>query len=70
MKWFWWFSGISLAITATGAVVSFVLYIIRDEERFLEVARSFRHWVIVIALASFNIGIFKHIISTIISFWY
>lgn len=70
MTVFWWIAGIALAITAGGATISFLLYIIRGEDRFLEVARKFKHWVIVIALLTFDVAIFKHVILTLWQMWF
>ena len=70
MTVFWWIAGIALAIAAGGATISFLLYIIQGEDRFLEVARKFKHWVIVIALLTFDIAIFKHVILTLWQMWF
>jgi hypothetical protein len=68
MTVFWWIVLVLALLTLVPAAVCFSLYLMNGEDRFMEGARGFFRWFIVVALGSLNFTIFKHIILTLRSF--
>jgi hypothetical protein len=69
MTVFYWIAGILLALTALPSAFFFVLYIMSGEEGCQRRAAAFYRWAALVALTTFNIVIFKHVIGTLIDIW-
>jgi hypothetical protein len=65
----YWVSGILLALTALPSAFFFLLYIMSGEDGCQRRAVAFYRWAALVALATFNIVIFKHVIGTLIDIW-
>lgn len=70
MTVFWWIVGGLLLLSGGAATAGFAGYVWLGEDRWLDFAKKCWHWTLVIALAAFNFGIFKHIIGTLIEIWF
>jgi hypothetical protein len=66
---FYWVAGILLALTALPSAFFFVLYIVSGEDGCQRRATMFYRWAALVALTTFNIVIFKHVIGTLIDIW-
>ncbi|CAN5343437.1 hypothetical protein BH11PSE9_BH11PSE9_35670 [soil metagenome] len=66
MTVFRWIMGVFSAFLAGGAVLSFVIFMLRDGEEWIVLARKFRRWVSAALLFWFNVEIWGRVIWTII----
>lgn len=69
MKWLFWVSGTVLVLLAVPAAVFFGLHLASGEPVPLRRARALWHWVIVVALGTFDIAIFTKVVQGIMLFW-
>lgn len=69
MTVFWWIAGGLLLVSLAIASGGFMAYVSSGDDRYQELARSAWRWTVVLALGTFNITIFKHIIFTLLSIW-
>ncbi len=67
MTIFRWFIGIITVIAASGAVLSFVLFILTDISLWIERARRFRRWTWLAMLLWFNVEVWGRVIMTLIN---
>ncbi len=61
MKFLYWLCGILFTLMASGSVVFFVLGLTTGEIVPQQRARSLYRWATVIALATFNLWVFKRV---------
>jgi hypothetical protein len=66
MTVFRWIIGVLSALLALGATLSFVIFILRDQELWIERARLFRRWTTTALLFWFNIEVWGRVIWTIV----
>jgi hypothetical protein len=66
MTIFRWIIGFLAAIAASGAVLSFVLFILTDVSLWIERARRFRRWTWLVALLWFNTEVWGRVILTLV----
>jgi transposase len=66
MTVFRWIIGVLSALLALGATLSFVIFILRDQEQWIELARRFRRWTTTALLFWFNIEVWGRVAWTII----
>lgn len=64
-----WVAGIGIALTGIPAAVFFALHLATGEPVPLARARALWHWVVVIGLGAFDIGIFTRVVQGIIAVW-
>ena len=67
MTVFRWIIGVLAVGLVSFSVLSFVLFIARDEERWIELARRFRQLSTVVLLFWFNAEIWGRVIYTIVT---
>jgi hypothetical protein len=67
MTIFRWIIGIITALLAGSSVLTFALFMLRDENYWLETARSLRRWTSTVALFWFNVEIWGRVIYTIVT---
>jgi hypothetical protein len=60
---FYWVAGVAIALTAVPALLYFVAYVTTGEDGCQRRALIFYRWALTLALASFNIAIFRHVIG-------
>lgn len=63
---FRWIMGIVSAFLAGGAVLSFVIFLARDGEEWIVLARKFRRWTSAALLFWFNVEIWGRVIWTLV----
>ena len=66
MTIFRWIMGVLFAITAGGAVLCFVLFMMVDNEVWIERARSLRRGAYMAALFWFNVEVWGRVVYTLI----
>jgi len=66
MTVFRWIIGVLSALLALGATLSFVIFILQDQEQWIERARVFRRWTTTALLFWFNIEVWGRVIWTIV----
>jgi transposase len=66
MKIFRWIMGVLSVLLASGAAISFVIFILRDQEQWIALARRFRRWTTTALLFWFNIEVWGRVIWTLI----
>jgi len=66
MTVFRWIIGVLSALLALGATLSFVIFILQDQEQWIERARLFRRWTTTALLFWFNIEVWGRVIWTIV----
>jgi hypothetical protein len=64
-----WVAGVGLALTGLPAAMFFGLHLATGEPVPLARARALWHWVVVIALGSFDLAIFTRVVQGIIAVW-
>ncbi len=69
MKVFWWIALPLVLISFAIASGAFMANIATGDERYKPLAAAAWRWTIVLALGSFNIFIFKHIVWTLLQIW-
>ena len=67
MTVFRWIMGVLLGLFAAGWAFTFLLYVLRDDDRLRELGARMRQWTITIGLAWFNIEIWGRVIYTIVT---
>ena len=67
MTVFRWIIGVLSVFFVSMSVLSFVLFMVRDEERWIELARRFRQLSTVVLLFWFNVEIWGRVIYTIVT---
>ena len=67
MTIFRWFIGVITAISASGAVFSFVIFVLMDIPLWIERARRFRRWTWLAMLLWFNVEVWGRVIMTLIN---
>ena len=67
MTVFRWIIGVLSVLFVSMSVLSFVLFMVRDEERWIELARRFRQLSTVVLLFWFNVEIWGRVIYTIVT---
>lgn len=65
MRVFGWIMGVLSAVLAAGAVGSFVVFMLRDGDEWIVLARRFRRWTTVALLFWFNVQIWGSVIYTL-----
>ncbi len=65
MTVFRWIMGLLGGFFAAGWIFSFLMYVLRDDDRLRELGTRFRHFTILIGLAWFNLEIWGRVIYTI-----
>ncbi|CAN5849707.1 hypothetical protein BH11PSE8_BH11PSE8_40440 [soil metagenome] len=66
MTVFRWIMGVLSVFLAGGAVLSFVIFLLRDGEDWIVLARKFRRWTSAALLFWFNVEIWGRVIWTIV----
>jgi hypothetical protein len=66
MTIFRWIVGIFTGLMATGALLSFLLFIALDVNLWIERARRFRHWTWLGMLFWFNVEVWGRVVMTIV----
>ena len=61
-----WIIGVLTALLATGAILTFVGYMLEGDDRWLVYARNFRRWVWSACLFWFNCEIWGRVIWTLV----
>jgi hypothetical protein len=67
MTVFRWIMGVLLGLFASGWAFTFLLYVLRDDDRLRELGTRLRRWTITIGLAWFNIEIWGRVIYTVVT---
>lgn len=67
MTIFRWFIGVAIGLMASGALASFVLFILTDISVWIERARRFRRWTWLGMLLWFNIEVWGRVIVTLVN---
>jgi transposase len=67
MTVFRWIIGVPLALFAAGWAFTFLLYVLRDDDRLRELGTRLRQWTLTIALAWFNVEIWGRVAYTIVT---
>jgi len=62
-----WILGVVLGLFAAGWGFTFLLYVLRDDDRLRELGTRLRRWTITIALFWFNVEIWGRVIWTIVT---
>lgn len=65
MTIFRWIMGVLSAFLASGAVLTFVMFMVRDEERWIVQARRFRRWTTTAVLFWFNLEVWGRVVWTL-----
>ena len=63
---FRWIIGVLTVLLASGAVVSFLIFMLRDGEDWIVLARRFRRWTWAAMLFWFNIEVWGRVAYTLI----
>ncbi len=64
-----WISGVLLVLLAVPSAMFFGLHLASGEPVPLRRAKALWHWVLVVALGTFDIAIFTKVIQGILLFW-
>jgi hypothetical protein len=64
---FRWIMGVVGGLFAAGWLFTFLMYVLRDDDRFDELGKRLRHFTILIALFWFNIEIWGRVVWTIVT---
>ncbi len=67
MTVFRWIMGVLGGLFAGGWLLSFLLYVLRDDDRLKELGARLRQYTILIALAWFNIEVWGRVVYTIVT---
>jgi hypothetical protein len=67
MTVFRWIIGVLTAVVASGAALSFVIFIATGIDLWLARARKFRHWTFAALMFWFNFEIWRHVILIIVN---
>ncbi len=67
MTVFRWIIGVLAAGLVSLSVLTFVIFMVQDEERWIELARQFRRLATVVLLFWFNVEIWGRVIYTIVT---
>jgi hypothetical protein len=62
-----WILGVVLGLFAAGWAFTFLLYVLRDDDRLRELGTRLRRWTITIGLFWFNVEIWGRVIWTIVT---
>lgn len=65
MTVFRWIMGVLLGLFAAGWAFTFLLYVLRDDDRLRELGTRMRRWTITLGLFWFNFEIWGRVIWTI-----
>jgi len=65
MTVFRWVMGVLSALLASGAVLTFVIFMLRDGAEWIELARRFRRWTSAALLFWFNVEIWGRVVWTL-----
>lgn len=63
---FYWVAGVAIALVALPSAIYFGLYLATGEHACDRRARIFARWTVTLALATFDIVIFKHVVGGLI----
>ena len=63
---FRWIIGVLSGLLASGAVLSFVIFMARDDEQWIVLARRFRRWTTTAVLFWFNVEVWGRVAWTLI----
>ena len=66
MTVFRWIMGVLTGFLAAGAVLTFLLFILRDVQDWLVLARRFRRWTWAACLFWFNIEVWGRVVYTLV----
>ena len=67
MTIFRWIMGVFGGLFAAGWLFTFLMYVLRDDDRFRELGMRLRHFTILIALFWFNLEVWGRVIWTIVT---
>jgi hypothetical protein len=67
MTVFRWIIGVPFALFGIGWAFTFLLYVLRDDDRLRELGTRLRHWTLTIGLAWFNIEIWGRVVYTMVT---
>lgn len=67
MTVFRWIMGVLLGLFAAGWTFTFLLYVLRDDDRLRELGQKMRRWTITLGLFWFNVEIWGRVIYTIVT---
>ncbi len=67
MTVFRWIMGVIAGLLAAGWAFTFLMYVLRDDDRLRELGAKLRQWTILIGLAWFNLEIWGRVIWTIVT---
>jgi hypothetical protein len=67
MTVFRWIMGVLLGLFAAGWGFTFLLYVLRDDDRLRELGTRLRRWTITLGLFWFNLEIWGRVIWTIVT---
>lgn len=67
MTVFRWIMGVLLGLFAAGWTFTFLLYVLRDDDRLRELGQKLRRWTITLGLFWFNVEIWGRVIYTIVT---
>ncbi len=67
MTIFRWIMGVLLALFAAGWTFTFLLYVLRDDDRLRELGQKMRRWTITLGLFWFNVEIWGRVVWTIVT---
>ncbi len=66
MTVFRWVFGVFTLLLASGAALSFVIFLLQDRKEWLVLARRFRHWTWTACLFWFNLEIWGRVLYTLV----
>jgi hypothetical protein len=64
-----WVAGVLLVLLGVPAAIFFALHLATGEPVPLARARALFHWVVVVALGTFDIAIFTRVVQGLIAIW-
>ena len=64
-----WVSGVLLVLLGVPSAIFFALHLATGEPVPLARARALFHWVVVVALGTFDIAIFTKVVQGLIAIW-
>lgn len=67
MSIYWWIVAVLLGLCGAAALIGWIGYLWIGDDHWRDFAVRSGRWLVVFALASFNIAIFKHLISALLS---
>jgi len=62
---FRWIIAVPLVLFAAGWLFTFLLYVLRDDDRLRELGQRLRQWTITVALFWFNVEIWGRVVYTL-----